>query len=334
MKRCSLECDGRPSARATAFRAARSAALHGTRSSSQRMSNSWKTTLSMHRHPQGEASGRAAIDMPETARPTQFRDYPGPLPSSNSQLPSPISPNLVLAAVRGEPTPRVPTGPLAVHFCAGLAGATLREYSTSASVLADSVLRYHARFRPDAVWLSADTWVSAEAMGARIGASDDHQPLGGVGGPLVTTAADLDRLPPPDVSRQGRYPLMVDAMRRLKAALGPDTCVVACLDQYPFSLAAALMGLDAIMVRLADDLSFVQALMDRCEAYAVAYGRALSEAGADILSGGDSPAGLLGPALYEAVALPAERRVIHALRAATDKPVALHICGKPPAFCR
>ena len=237
------------------------------------------------------------------------------------------SKELVLAALRGAPVPRVPTGPLAVHFCAHLAGYTLREYSTRADALAESVIRYYERFQPDAVWASADTLVSAEAMGARVGATDDQQPLGGIGEPFIRTAADIDRIPSPDLGRQGRYPLMLEALARVVTTLGRHAGVVACFDQYPFSLAAALMGLDAIMIKLREDPPFVEALMARCEEYALAYGCALAQAGADLLSGGDSPAGLIGPRWYESLVLPAEQRLITGLKAATGKPVSLHICG-------
>lgn len=234
---------------------------------------------------------------------------------------------IVLAALNGLPTPRVPTGPLAVHFCAGLAGYNLRQYSTDAEAMAESVIRYHERFKPDAVWLSADTWISAEAMGVKVGATADNQPLGGMGEALVRSAADIDRIPAPDITRLGRYPLMLKALSRIVGALGQEVFIVACFDQYPFSLAAALMGMNEIMLKVYDDPPFVEALMERCAEYALAYGSALGHAGADMLSGGDSPAGLLGPQLFQAVALPAERRLIVQLQAASGKPVSLHICG-------
>lgn len=237
------------------------------------------------------------------------------------------SKELVTAALKGRPIPRVPTGPLAVHFCAGVAGYNLRQYTTDAAALAESVIRYYERFKPDAVWLSADTWVSAQAMGATVGATDDHQPFGGMGEPPVQTAADIDRIPAPEVATQGRYPLMLDALSQVVRRLGRDVFVVGCFDQYPFSLAAALMGINEIMLKAYDDPPFVEALMHRCSEYALAYASALSSAGADLLSGGDSPAVLLGPDLYENLALPAERRLIARLKAATGKPVSLHICG-------
>ena len=237
------------------------------------------------------------------------------------------SKQLVRDALAGREAPRVPTGPLAVHYCARIAGVSVRSYTTSARVLADSVVRYHEQFRPDAVWLSADTWVSAEAMGAKVAATGEDQPFGGVGEPLIQSARDIERIPPPDPTGQGRYPLMLDALARVVAALGRDVFIVACFDQYPFSLAAALMGINEIMLKLNDDPPFVQALMERCAEYSVAYARALGDVGADLLSGGDSPAGLIGPRLYREVALPWERRVITQVKAAVNKPVSLHICG-------
>lgn len=237
------------------------------------------------------------------------------------------SKQLVGAALGGKWLSRVPTGPLAVHFCARVAGYTLRRYSTHARLLAESVIRYYERFRPDAIWLSADTWVSAEAMGAKVGATDPDQPLCGMGGPTIRSLSDVTCIPPPTVVAQGRFPIMLEALAHLVVSIGQDVFVVACFDQYPFSLAAALLGMNETMLKLTDDPPLIEALMEQCLAYGLAYARALSDAGADMLSGGDSPAGLLGPETYRRVAWPFEQRLIASLKAATRKPVSLHICG-------
>ena len=222
---------------------------------------------------------------------------------------------LVRQTLAGQPAARAVAGPLAVHYCARLAGVSLRDYTLNPQCLAESVIRYYERFRPDAIWLSADTWVTAEAMGAAVAFPGPNQPLAGTGEPAVRTAADIDRIPPPDPSKQGRCPLMLDALRRIKQAIGPETFIVACFDQYPFSLACALMGIEQVMVRIVEDRAMVEALMEKCCEYTTAYALALAEAGADMLSGGDSPAGLIGPRLYREVALPYEMRVIANLKA-------------------
>jgi MtaA/CmuA family methyltransferase len=234
---------------------------------------------------------------------------------------------MIARALAGLPTPRPATGPLAVHYCAQVCGVSLRQYTTDARTMANCIVRYHDMFRPDAVWLSADTWVTAQAMGARVAFPSDHQPMGGVGEPLVQTPADIDKIPAPDPARQGRWPLMIEALERVVRALGEHAFIVACFDQYPFSLACALMGIDRVMTALMDDRSMVEALMDRCHEYAAAYARALAQAGADMLSGGDSPAGLIGPQRYREVAWSAEQRLIQQIRSSTSLPISLHICG-------
>jgi MtaA/CmuA family methyltransferase len=239
---------------------------------------------------------------------------------------------LVLQVLHGKGAPRPVVGPLAVHYCARLAGHSLRDYTTDPQVLAECVVRYYEQFRPDAIWLSADTWVTAEAMGAAVRFPGEDQPLGGTGEPLVRRAADVDRIPAPDPTSQGRYPLMLDALKRVRQGVGDDVFLVACFDQYPFSLACQLLGAERAMLLLGDDRPLVEAVMERALEYGVAYARALADAGADMLSGGDSPAGLLGPRLYREAALPLEKRLIARLKAEVNLPVSLHICGDASAI--
>ena len=231
----------------------------------------------------------------------------------------------VVAALQGRPGDECACGPLAVHFTAADSGVSLLDYATNATVLSDCVLRYFEKYRPDAVWVSADTWVVAEAMGAEVFFPED-QPAGGIGG-SVRGAADLDRIAPADPSSQGRLPLMVEAVGRARRAQGDEVFIVGCLDQSPFSLSCALLGIGEAMVAVLEDRSLLDATMERALEYGVAYGAALAEAGADMLSTGDSPAGLLAPAQYEEVALPYERRLFAELKRRTGKYTSLHICG-------
>ena len=190
------------------------------------------------------------------------------------------------------------------------------------------MIRYYETFKPDAVWISSDTWVTAEAMGAAVAYAAERQPLGGTGVPLIRTPADLDKIPAADPTGRGRQPLMLEALCRVKEKLGRDVFVVGCFDQAPFSLACALLGIDQALMLAATDLSYLGAVLDKCIEYATAYGLAMAQAGADMLSTGDSPAGLMGAELYRQVALPAEQHVFRKLRNLTDAFLSLHICGK------
>jgi len=224
---------------------------------------------------------------------------------------------LVKRALVGEPVPRPAVGPLASHYHATVGGVTLRDYTLKSDVLADCVIKYHRKFQPDAIWMSSDTWVNASALGVPCDFPGDNQPM---------AAADIDRIPSPDPKTQGRWPLMLDAMRRIRKAL-PDVFVIGCFDQYPFSLACCAMGMERVMTEVVDNPGMVKALMGRCADYTVAYACALAEAGADMLSGGASSGALLGPELYAEIAAPFERQVIARIKASVKMPVSLHMCG-------
>ncbi|MCE5230759.1 uroporphyrinogen decarboxylase family protein [bacterium] len=234
---------------------------------------------------------------------------------------------LVYRALRGEATPRAACGPLAVHFCARDAGVPLSKFSLDAQTLADCVVKYWEKYRPDAVWISADTWVTAEAAGAPVTTPVGDELVAGLQEGIVQTIEDLDKLRAPDPSKNGRQPMIIDALGRVRKALGDEVFIVGCFDQSPFSLACALGGINDIMVKIIDDEDFMEALLDRCVEYCVAYGTALAGAGADMLSTGDSPAGLIGPALYREWGLPGEQRVFKRLHEDTSALLSLHICG-------
>ncbi len=234
---------------------------------------------------------------------------------------------IVSAALSGKSTSQVGCGPLAVHFCARQAGRSIRDYTTDATALSDSVLFYCEKYRPDVVWISADTWVSAEAMGATVDFPGDEQPMCGVGEPVIQTPADIDRIPPADPQSQGRQPLMLEALERVAQQIGDEVFVVACFDQSPFSLACAMAGINEVMIKLIDDMVMVEALLGRCVEYATAYGLAMADRGAHMLSTGDSPAGMIGPQLYHDVVQPAEQQVFQSIKRHTEAFVSLHICG-------
>ncbi len=230
-------------------------------------------------------------------------------------------------ALKGRLLDRFPTGPLAVHYCAQLAGHSIKEYTLNPKALAESVLAYYEIFKPDVVWVSADTWVTAEAMGAQIAFPDENQPLGGTGEPLVKSLKDVEKIPPVNVKSQGRFPIILEALERVVEQLGDEVFIVGCFDQSPFSLACALMGMDNAMMAMMTDPNLLDKVLQRCAEYCIEYGTALSKVGADMLSTGDSPSGLIGKQHYRNIALPAEQKDFSALKKNTDAFLSLHICG-------
>lgn len=239
---------------------------------------------------------------------------------------------LIIDTIEGREVSRTPCGPLAVHFCAAEMGITISEYSTDANQLAQSVIRYYEKYRPDAVWVSSDTWVSAQAMGAEVIAPGPEEPFAGRNEGFIHSIEDIKNIPQPDPYSQGRQPIMLEAIRQVKKSLGEDVFVVGCFDQAPFSLACAVGGISNIMLKTITDPEFVQALLERCTKYAICYAQAMAQCGADMLSTGDSPAGLVGPELYRSHCLPAVQHVFETLRKTTRCKLSLHICGDATAI--
>ncbi len=234
---------------------------------------------------------------------------------------------LVIRALSGRSTPRPAVGPLATFFCAADAGVGLEDFTLSADVQVDCLLRYHEKYRPDAVWIATDTWITAEAMGAPVKRVGKNQPLGGPPQGFISSARDLDRIPPPDPYAQGRQPLMLEVLSRVVERIGAEVFTVGCFDQSPFSLACQALGMTAMMTKIMDDRPLVDAVMEKSLDHALAYAEAMAACGADMLSTGDSPAGLLGRKHYVSVAFPMERRLFERLRSSTEKLLSLHICG-------
>lgn len=241
---------------------------------------------------------------------------------------------LVFKALRSESTPRPACGPLATHFCAVDAGVSLRDFSTNSDVHVECLLRYYEKYRPDAIWVSADTWVTAEAMGAPVASREGKQLLTGPSRGFIHSYRDLDRIPPPDPHSQGRQPIMLEVLTRIVEALGGEAFIVGCFDQAPFSLACQACGMENFLRKTIEDPDYVRAVLRRCSEYALAYAGAMAACGPDMLSTGDSPAVLLGREKYAALAFPEEKRMFSALKEQTVAMLSLHICGDATSLLR
>jgi len=234
----------------------------------------------------------------------------------------------VLCALARKPHDGRAVVPIVGQAGAALCGVSIFTHAHDPAVLASCQVRCARRFGYDGVYISADTWVNAEAVGYPHVEHPPDGPAGGKGG-WIETARDIEALSPPDPERSGRWPLMVRAVQEAVKLAGQDLAVIANFDQSPFSLASQLRGLERFLIDLEESPSFAHRLLEFCAEAVTRYAIALGRAGADVLNTGDSVAGgsVIGPALYEQFAFPYERRVISAVHEALGTPVTLHICG-------
>lgn len=233
------------------------------------------------------------------------------------------------AALRGERADRVPVMLHNFMPAARAAGLTMRQFRESPQAIAGAFARAVESYGYDGVLVDVDTATLAGALGVPVELPEDEPAL--CRGSRLSSLEQVDELEPPDVARDERVQVWVEAVRLLVASVGRDVYVRGNCDQAPFSLASMLRGAADWMVELLDEDNAprIERLLDHCAEAALQFVRLVAGAGAHMVSSGDSPAGpdLVSPALYAAWAQPWEKRLAdeaHRL----GLPYALHVCGR------
>jgi MtaA/CmuA family methyltransferase len=229
-----------------------------------------------------------------------------------------------LAAVKGDPLDRVPVFPLLMFFAQKRGGISYRDYATNGHALAEAQLNIRDRFGVDAITACSDAFRITADLGADMRFPEDQTPF--ATSPLVTSAADLDRLVRPDPSApRTRMADRVRATREMVRAVG-DECLVLGWVDMPFAEACSMCGVSELMLMLYDDPALVHRVLEFVTDIVIDFCLAQLEAGVPMIGAGDAAASLISPSRYREFALPYEQRVCEAVHAAGGL-VKLHICG-------
>lgn len=229
----------------------------------------------------------------------------------------------ICAALAFQPSDRVAVNPEIIQHALEIAGVRHREYSTDPKVMAQAQLACQARYGYDAVYVSTDNYIICEALGGKVRFPEDEPPQ------LVKVALEDENVSslPPLTAESGRVPVILEATRICREALGDEVFVKTNIDSAPFSAAASVVGPEDFLVALFDEEDWVYELLDFCTEQIITYGRLAAEAGAHGLAFGDSVSSLLNPEMYRTFALPYAQKAIRGLQEATGLPVFYHVCG-------
>lgn len=234
----------------------------------------------------------------------------------------------IQAAIAGQ-TPD--TTPIMLHnFLLAIkeAGVTHGQYRRSADVVAKTHIQAIETYGYDGVLVDIDTVTLAQAVGVPVDLPEDA-PARSHEGMLASLDAVAD-LAPVDLRRNERAMVWVDAVRQLRAHFGDSVYIRGNCEQCPFSLASMMRSTAEWLMDIMDEDNApkAHALLEYCTGVTGQFLDLMAEAGADMLSNGDSPAGpdTASPMLYREYALPYEKRIA-ARSHALGKPYMLHICG-------
>lgn len=228
------------------------------------------------------------------------------------------------AALAQQPSDCVPVIPEIIQHALNISGACHRDYSTNAKVMAETILAAHKQYDTDAVYVSTDNYILAEAFGAPIAFPEDEPPQllqhplkEGYDEPLREFSTE-----------NGRLPVILEATRICREAIGDSVFIKTNIDSAPFSAAACIRDPQEFLMDLCEhDDENILPFLQLCTDAIVLYGKAAAQAGAHGIAFGDSVASLISADLYREYALPYAQQAIRRLHEETGLPVFYHVCG-------
>lgn len=228
-----------------------------------------------------------------------------------------------LAVLRGDRPDLLPRLPILMQFAAEHIGSNYGAFASDYRVLVEANIRCAEEFGIDQLNTMSDPYRETAGFGAQIEFPRDSVPV--CLQPPLEDDPDPARLSKPDPLRAPRMRDRIEAVRAYRARTGERYSIMGWVEG-PAAEAADLRGVANFFVDLLDEPARADALMALCVEVAIEFARPQVAAGADTIGIGDAVASQVSPAVYEALILPHERRLVAALHA-MGVYVRLHICG-------
>ena len=204
-------------------------------------------------------------------------------------------------------------------------GAFWPEANNDARLMARLARAAHTVAGIESVRVPFDVSVDASAFGAVAGKETmDRQPS--ILEPTICSPKDLDKAKVPDPTRDGRAPIVLEAIKGLaRISRTPVICGIVS----PFMLAVQLRGGQEGIMDVIARPGFLKEVLEIATEWNIVYAQAALRAGADIITMIDATASgdILGPSQYAEFAMPYQKRVVGEIRKAGGYSI-LHICGQ------
>ena len=205
--------------------------------------------------------------------------------------------------------------------------ATPWQVSRDARLLSDAHVEAAQYYSSQTAVMGIDIYnLEAESLGARVRpAADDAVPV--ICQPLYNDIAALNETLMESTSlRPGRFELILEAASRFQA-VEPDKeiKIPVC---GPVSLAAGLLGLEALVLASVSDAQLFLSVLDSLASYLGIWCSAIGKAGhAIIIFDSAAAPPLFSPVSYTNLILPTTARLIESARISTRKPVSYFVGG-------
>jgi uroporphyrinogen decarboxylase len=185
---------------------------------------------------------------------------------------------LLLGTLRHEKMPAVPWVPFAGVHAGKLRGYTALEVLKDGDKLFESLVAVNQVYDPDGQPVIFDLQVEAEILGCELVWAES-------GPPTVATHPLSDHMDLParlPEAGDGRLPLILDVMRRMKAEVGEKTALYG-LVCGPMTLASHLRGTE-IFMDMFDHTDYLNDLLDFCKKVTLRMAELYQQAGMDVIA--------------------------------------------------
>lgn len=259
------------------------------------------------------------------------------LPPSPSPKNESVSEPILIKALRGEKTERIPfwymrqAGRYLPEYNQLRRGRTFLDMSTNSDIAFEITVQPHRRFGPDGLILFADILTPLHACGVPLYFEENRGP---VLERTIESAADLSMLESFQPARDCSY--VGETLVRLRAYgfdCGEDRPAVLGFAGAPFTMASYLIEggtskrFEKIRRMMFTDPGLFDRLCGRLVDMTIDYLTYQCEAGAEAVQLFDSWAGILSPAQYQEFAGRYTGAIIEGLRRRTDRPIILFVGG-------
>ncbi len=188
---------------------------------------------------------------------------------------------LIFQTLNHEKTDAIPWVPFAGVHAGKLVGHTAEEVLREEDKLVEAVLAVNKLYAPDGLPVLFDLQVEAEILGCNLLWAKNNPPSV-KSHPLEGTDKTLPCNCQIPTAESGRLPMILSAMRRIKAEIGDEAALYGLICG-PFTLASHLRGSD-IFMDMMNDPAYVKDLVNFCSQVAVQMSDLYMEAGMDVIA--------------------------------------------------
>lgn len=188
---------------------------------------------------------------------------------------------LLLKTLRHENTERAAWVPFAGVHAGKLKGYNAKELLTDSDKLYDSLMEVHRFYQPDGMPIVFDLQIEAEILGCELMWADYNppsvhsHPLAG-DPPVVPCESKIPK------ATDGRLPIVLNTMRRIKASIGNDTALYGLICG-PLTLASHLRGTEFFMDMIENE-NYTRSLLGFCARVGCAMIDYYLDAGMDVIA--------------------------------------------------